>query len=92
MNGEASTDIHTPPSVKHTASGDLQCSRSSARCSVMTESVGGAEAGGRPQREGIYAYIWLIHDVVRQKPMQHCKAIIFQFFVKKNMFINLVYG
>ena len=51
MNGEASTDIHTPPSVKHTASGDLQCSRSSAPCSVMTER-GGRCGGGREAPEG----------------------------------------
>ena len=28
--------------------------------------------------EGINIYLWLIHAVVWQKPMQHCKAIILQ--------------
>ena len=30
------------------------------------------------KRKGIYVYIWLIHVVVQQKLMQHCKTIIFQ--------------
>ena len=34
--------------------------------------------GGRLQREWIQVYLWLIHVVVRQKPTQHCKAIILQ--------------
>ena len=32
----------------------------------------------RLQRERIYVYIWLIHVVVQQKLIQHCKAIILQ--------------
>ena len=32
--------------------------------------------GGRFKREVIYAYLWLIHVVVWQKPTQHCKAVI----------------
>ena len=35
--------------------------------------------GGRLMREGIYVYLYRIHIVVYQKPMQHCKAIILQF-------------
>ena len=30
------------------------------------------------EREVIYVYIWLIHDVVQQKLMQHYKAITSQ--------------
>ena len=30
------------------------------------------------KREGIYAYIELIHAVIQQKLTQHCKAIILQ--------------
>ena len=30
----------------------------------------------RLQREGIYIYLWLIHVVVQQKLIKHCKAII----------------
>ena len=47
-------------------------------CSVMTWGL-----GGRLSREGIYVYIWLIHDVVQQKLAQHCKIIIVQ--LKKNI-------
>ena len=39
--------------------------------------------GGRIKREGTYVYLWLIHSVVWQKPIQHCKAIILQFKIKK---------
>ena len=45
---------------------------SSARCSVTTYRVG----WGDGKREGTYVYSWLIHVVVRQKLIQHCKAII----------------
>ena len=38
---------------------------------------GGMGVGGRPQGEGIYVCIQLIH-VVQQKLAQRCKAIIFQ--------------
>ena len=38
----------------------------------------GGEVGGRLKREGISVYSWLIHIVLQQKPMQHCKAIILQ--------------
>ena len=33
--------------------------------------------GKRLKREGIYVYIRLIHTVVQQKLIQHCKAIVF---------------
>ena len=36
------------------------------------------EGQGVAQEEGVYAYLWLIHTVVWQKPTQYCKAIIFQ--------------
>ena len=39
--------------------------------------------GGSFKREGIYVYIWLIHDVVQQKIAQHRKAIILQLFFFK---------
>ena len=35
-------------------------------------------AGGMLEREGIYAYLWLIDVAVWQKPTQHCKATILQ--------------
>ena len=33
---------------------------------------------GRTKREGIHVCIWLIHDVVQQKLIQHCKVITFK--------------
>ena len=42
--------------------------------------------GGRFRRDGIYAYIQLIHTVVQQKLTQHCKAIILQ--LKKIALLN----
>ena len=41
------------------------------------------EVGGSFKREGTYVYLWLIHTVVRQKPTQHCKAIILQLKINK---------
>jgi len=41
--------------------------------------------GERLQREGIYVSLELIHVVVRQKPAEHCKAVILQ--LKKKIFI-----
>ena len=35
-----------------------------------------ARVRGRLKRKEIYGYLWLIHIVVWQKPIQHCKAII----------------
>ena len=41
----------------------------------------GWEVGGRFMREETYVYLWLI--VLRQKPTQHCKAIILKLKKKK---------
>ena len=40
--------------------------------------------GGRLNRKWVYVYIWLIHIVVQQKLIQHCRAIILQFFKRIN--------
>ena len=46
--------------------------------------------GGRLKKKETYVYLGLIHNVVQQKPTQHCKAIIFQFKKKKqNKFTEL---
>ena len=42
------------------------------------EGWGGGWVRGALEREGIYAYLWLSHGVVQQKPTQHYKAIILQ--------------
>ena len=48
----------------------------------------GWEVGGRFKREGTYAYLWLIHVDVWQKPTQYCKAIILQLKID---FLKIVY-
>ena len=56
---------------------------SCTQCSVTTERDGtGWEVGGRFKREGTHVSLWLIPIDVRQKPTQHCKAIILQ--LKRN--------
>ena len=40
--------------------------------------------GGRLQREAVYIHLWLIRVAVRQKPTQHCKAIVLQIKILKN--------
>ena len=47
----------------------------------------GWEVGGGFRKEGIYAYLWLIHVDVWQKPIQHCNAIILQ--IKMNIFFKV---
>ena len=44
----------------------------------------GREIGGRLKRQGIYAYLWLIHVEVFQKTTKFCKAIILRL---KNKYI-----
>ena len=41
------------------------------------------EGGRETQEERIFVCVWLIHFVVQQKLMQHCKAIILQFKKKR---------
>ena len=47
------------------------------------------ELGGRLRRGVIYVYLRLIHIVGQQKPTQHYKAIILQFF-KKYIIVNYI--
>ena len=50
--------------------------------------------GDRLQREGIYAYLWLIHFAGQQKPTQHCKAITLQLKKREKSvtLIDIFYG
>ena len=32
--------------------------------------------GGETQREGMYVYVQLIHFIMREKIIQHCKAVM----------------
>ena len=52
----------------------------------------GWEVGGKFKREGTYAYLWLIHIDVRQKPTQCCKAIICQLKIYKFIFFKCLVG
>ena len=40
---------------------------------VQRSGIGWEEGEGF-KAEGIYAYLWLIHVDVQQKPIQHCKV------------------
>ena len=40
------------------------------------------EVEGRFKREGTYAYPWLIHIDLWQKPSQYCEVIILQLKIK----------
>ena len=42
---------------------------------VLCDSLEGWAGVGE---EGTNIYLWLIHVAIRQKPIQHCKAIILQ--------------
>jgi len=44
--------------------------------------------GGSFKREGIRVYLWLIHAVVWQKLIQHCKAIILQLKIKLKKYLR----
>ena len=84
-NWESSIEIYILPYVKLIASGKLLYNTgSSSQCSMTTYRSGMGWGVRRMfKREGTYAHLWLIHIVVRQKPTQHCKAIILQLKVKK---------
>ena len=49
---------------------------------MVTEMDEMAE-GGRPKRKGIYVHVELIHCIVWQKLVQHCKATTAQFEKKQ---------
>ena len=57
---------------------------SSNRCSVTTlRGRVGWEVGRKFKREVRYVYLWLIPVGICQKPIQYCKAIIFQLKITK---------
>ena len=75
-NWENSIDINALPCVKQIASEKLlNSTRSSAQ---FSEGWDGDGVGRSLKRAEIHVYLRLIHIVVRQKPMQHCKGIIHQ--------------
>ena len=74
-------------------------SQCSSLCSQKSTGDNWGEWGGWEGRsltkEGAYVRLWLIHIVVQQKPMQHCKATIFQLktnlknFFKENANVSM---
>ena len=66
--------IYTSPHVKQTVSGHLLCSTSVL--SNDLEGWGWEWVAGELKKERVYIHTQLIHFVVQQKSMQHCKAII----------------
>ena len=49
--------------------------------------------GGRLKRLGTHVCFWLIHTVIWQEPIQHCKAIILQLIKKlKAAHVSVVLG
>ena len=87
INGECSMEAHTPPYVKQIAKGNLPYDSGN---SITTWRGGtGWEGGGSFKWEGTYAYLWLIHVDVWQKPNQYYKATILQLKMNK-MLKNLL--
>ena len=76
---ESRIEIYVLPWVKQRASGKLLTQWAQP---VLCDNLDGWDGvgSGREVQEGGYKYIYLglIHAVVWQKPIQHCKAIIFQ--------------
>ena len=71
--------------------GLLYSTRSSVWCPMVTEMDEMAE-GGRPKRKGIYVHVELIHYVVWQKLVQHCKVTTAQLKKKQGHGILSQYG
>ena len=73
---ERSTEIYTLPCVRELVG---SCWRHRALSSALCDDPEGWASGWvgeRPNRERVYVCVWTTHLVVRQKPTQHCKAII----------------
>ena len=85
-NGESSIETYTPPYVKQRASGNLLCDTGSSDLVLCynLEGWAGVGSGRRLKGEGTYVCLSLIHVHVRQKPTQHCNAIILQLRKNKN--------
>ena len=83
---ESSTETHTLPDGKYTASGSLLYDTGNPRlvlCDTLEGWDGRKVAVGRFKREGTYVYLWLNHTDVWQKPSQYCQAIILQLKIKQ---------
>ena len=84
------TETYTLPDVKQTASRNSLYDAQNPKPALSDSVEGGLwrEAGGGGgwfRREGIHAYLWLVHVAVRQKPTQHCKSLILQLKLFKKM-------
>ena len=90
-NGEGEGGVYETVTVTHMhtimckiSSGKLLYTRSWALCSVMTWMGDYVEGEGIFKKEGTYVYIWLIHTVIWQNPIQCCEAIIIQLKINFN--------
>ena len=90
-NGRNSVDTGTLPCVKQIA-GSYSIAQG-AQVGALWWPEGWV--GGRLNREWIHLYLWLIHVVVQQKLMQHCKEIILQIKINFKIlifFLNVAAG
>ena len=86
MNREIGIHIYTLPCVKEIDSQWEAATQHGELTELCDDLEGGWGGGvrGKSKREGTYVYLGLIHFVVQQKLIQHCKAIILQFKKKKH--------
>lgn len=80
---KSSTDIHTLPCVKQSASGKL-LSNTEPSLALCDNLEGWDEVWKAQEEGGIYVQLWLIHAVVLQKPKERCKAISLQLKKRHN--------
>ena len=82
--GESNTQTYLPY-VKQIANGNLLYDSGNSLWGSVTAQRGEMvrEEGGTFRWERTWVNLWLIHVDVWQKPMQYCKAIIFQVKISK---------
>ena len=72
-NWESSIDTYSLPYVKYIANEKFYKQGAQLGTQWQPRGVGLGGGGREFKRKGTYVYLWLIHTVVGQKPMQHCK-------------------
>ena len=73
-------ETYTLPYIEYIASGNLLYNAGNSNPVLCGNREGwdGMGGGREVQEGGAYAYLWLIHGDVRQRPTQSYKAIILQ--------------
>ena len=82
-------DRHALPRVKQLVGKCCGAQGAQLPWVLCDDRAGGLGVGGRPEREGMYVHLQLIHFVVQQKLTQHCKAVILQLKKKKKISLML---